>query len=68
MTYLSESELAARWRVSTRYVRQLRADGKLDHMKLGRRVVYPLGFIELFESEQTVEARAVTVPFARRKA
>ena len=64
--FLSESALAARWTVSTRFIRQLRADGKLDHIKLGRRVIYPLSFVEIYEREQLIEARTPTMPRNRR--
>lgn len=64
---LTEKELAARWRVSTRHVRQLREEGRLDHMRFGRRVVYPLAFIEQYEREQTVLAQTVTMRTARTR-
>lgn len=61
MTFLSERELASRWRLSTRFVRQLRAEGRLDFHRFGRRVVYPLAFVELYEREQLVRAKTVTL-------
>jgi len=64
--FLSERELAYRWRVSTRLIRQMRTDRKLDHVRFGRRVVYPVAAIELYEREQLVLAKSVTVPFKRR--
>jgi len=63
--FLSESELASRWRVSTRFVRQLRAERRIDFVRLGRRVIYPVNAIELYESEQLIEARVATMPRRR---
>lgn len=66
--FLSESELATRWRVSTRFVRQLRAERRIDFVRLGRRVIYPTAAVELYEQEQLVEARVVTMPRQGRNA
>jgi hypothetical protein len=65
VTFLTESELAARWRVDPRTVRRLRAERRIDFMQIGRRVVYPERAVELFERENTQEA--VTVTFSKRR-
>jgi hypothetical protein len=68
VTFLTESELAERWRVDARTVRRLRAEGRLDFMRPApRRVVYPIKAVELFERENLHEAHVVTLP-RRRKA
>jgi len=63
--FFSESELASRWCVSTRFVRQLRAERRIDFVRLGRRVIYPVNAVELYEQEQLVEARVATMPRRR---
>ena len=63
--FLSERDLATRWTVSTRFVRQLRAERRIDFVRLGRRVIYPLSAVELYEREQLVEARVATMPRRR---
>jgi len=63
--FLSESELAARWTVSTRYLRALRSQRRIDFVRFGRRIAYPISAVEQYEREQLVEARVVTM--ARRR-
>ena len=63
--FLSEREVAERWRLSTRYVRQLRRNGLIDHVRFGRRVAYPIEAIVLYEQENTVLARVATMPRRR---
>ena len=48
-----------------RIVRQLSAERRIDFVRLGRRVIYPLSAVELYEREQLVEARVATMPRRR---
>jgi len=59
--YLTERELAARWRSSVRHVARLRSERRIDFVKIGRRVLYSIEAVERFEREQTVEAKCITL-------
>ncbi|NOG71275.1 AlpA family transcriptional regulator [Roseicella sp. DB1501] len=50
-THLTQSELAERWRLSTRTLEKWRQGRRGPrHLKLGGRVVYPLEEVEHFEA------------------
>lgn len=52
--YLTERELAARWRLSIRTLQNRRVEGTgISYFKNGTRVLYGLDVIEAFEREQT---------------
>ena len=50
--FITEPELAARWRHSLRSLQRWRADGHgLKHIRIGRRVAYRLADVEAFEAK-----------------
>ena len=53
MERLTEKELAARWRVSVRTLQNWRWMGRGPRfLKIGARVLYPIGEVEAFEAAQ----------------
>jgi Helix-turn-helix domain len=49
--YLRESELALRWRTSERTLQRWRQAGKAPrHLRLERRILYPLADVEAYEA------------------
>jgi len=61
--FLTEKEVAVRWRLSVRWVANQRRSGRLAAQAYGRRVVYPRAAVLLFEDEHLVPAK--TVMFGR---
>ena len=47
--FLTESEVAERWHVSTRFVRELRRQRRIDCVMFGRCPRYPIEAVELYE-------------------
>jgi len=64
--FLTEQQVADRWHLSTRFVRQVRKERRIDCVMFGRCPRYPIEAVELYEREQLVEARTVTMK--RRRA
>jgi hypothetical protein len=57
--YLTQSELARRWRLSHRTLERWRCDGKgPTHLKIGGRVLYRLSEVEAFEVQSERKATA----------
>lgn len=55
--------LAARWGVSVRKIDAETRAGRIPHLRIGRRVIYPLAVLERFEAEQAMAAlRPVAAP------
>jgi hypothetical protein len=51
VVYLRESELALRWRTSERTLQRWRQAGKAPrHLRLERRILYPLADVEAYEA------------------
>lgn len=50
--FITEAELAARWRHSLRSLQRWRADGNgPKHTRIGRRVVFRVADVEAFEAQ-----------------
>lgn len=53
-TFLTEQELARRWRCSTRSLQRWRkAGGALPHVRIGKRILYRLRDVETAEAAGT---------------
>ena len=53
--FLTEAELAARWRHSLRSLQRWRADGSgLPYLRIGRRIVFRITDVEAFEASREV--------------
>ena len=53
--FLTEAELAARWRHSLRSLQRWRADGNgLPYLRIGRRIVFRIADVEAFEASREV--------------
>ena len=51
--FITEAELAARWRHSLRSVQRWRADGSgPPHLRIGRRIAYRVTEVEAFEANR----------------
>lgn len=61
--YLRESELALRWRMSERTLQRWRQAGKVPrHLRLGGRVLYPIGDVLAFEAGRVASRRGEVQP------
>ena len=53
--FLTEAELAARWRHSLRSLQRWRADGNgPPYLRIGRRIVFRIADVEAFEASREV--------------
>ena len=55
LVFLTEAELAARWRHSLRSLQRWRADGNgPPYLRIGRRIVFRIADVEAFEAGREV--------------
>jgi hypothetical protein len=62
--FLTQAELAKRWRLTESTVKNLRDRGQLPYFRLpeSTRILYPLESIEEVERQHTTQARGVVTP------